>query len=209
LEKYLAANGKVSVMAFSDLLWSQLVTLRSNLPCRRKDVKASSTGGETQQLPRIITRLEVKLNYLSLVGDRNLFQPFLHCLPCHPSEQKIKKWRNNLKSDILFFLSRATKPPIAEGSISGATVADMKLDLHSMPMCVAKYPGKMLSVERLAFPRTLMLGGSHLKRLQMDGCRIEELPPTFGDYFPNLQVCTPSLCVYAQTSCVQMLSVTN
>jgi hypothetical protein len=183
LEGYLAQN--LGVYSFSDLLWSQLVMLRSRLPTRKQVFKSSQQGTVPQQLTAIITSLGVKLNHLTLVGDRNLFQPFLGCSRVRHSGENIKKWRTKLKTMVSLFMSRIDK----EEEASDVTPLINIMDLESMSMGAGKkYPGKLVTLSRLTFPRTLLYGGSSLRRLKLTSCQIQTLPQLFGDYFPNLQV---------------------
>lgn len=164
-----------SVFAFSDLLWSQLATLKSHLPSRQ-------SRGNRQSLPRELSSrvqsLGVKLNYLTLPGDRNLFQPFIGAKPC--TDRNAKKWRKSVRPAVTVFASRLSREQ--DGLL-------FDLDLSAMSLGgVERYPGKLVSLSALLFPRSLLYGGSYLRKLDMTCCLIESLPHNFGAYFPNLKV---------------------
>jgi hypothetical protein len=109
-----------------------------------------------------------------------LFLPFLR-------SEIAKKRRMKLKATISIFMSRIEKDASEGGSMS--PLMDI-MDLESMPIgAYASYPGSLISLSTLTFPRSLLHGGYALRRLKMTNCEIETLPELFGNYFPNLQVC--------------------
>jgi Putative zinc-finger domain len=164
LEEYLIHCQNNSILRFSDLLWSQLATLRSRIPLRSSDRKLFTAT---------LSKLEIKLNHISLVGDRSLFQPFIK------GETNIEA-RLKLKASVSMLMCKIES--------FDQDVVDM-LDLGMMKLgSKDSSPDGMINSARLRFPRTLFYCGPSLRKLKLTLCQIDVLPPLFGDYFPNLQV---------------------
>jgi len=176
LELYLNTN--YSLYSLSDVLWSQLVVLRSNL-------KISMLSNEIgpQGIAQVVSSYDIRLNFVSLPGDRNLWKPFLGN-ECNRGEvQKGRKWLNKLRVPVAFFVSKATtRSPDSDGNIL------INLSLESLPLTTGQYPGKLITLSSLAFPRILMHGGFLVRTLNLGNCQICTLPSIFGQHFPNLQV---------------------
>jgi hypothetical protein len=179
LQEYLSS--KFCVYSFSDLLWSQLVMLRSRFPTHKAILGRSQHATTTpRKLCATVTDAGVKLNYFTLVGDRMLFLPFLR-------SEVAKKRRMTLKATVSMFVTRIEKD-VTKGASMSPLIDTM--DLESMPIgACASYPGSLISLSSLTFPRSLLHGGYTLRRLNLTNCEIETLPALFGNYFPNLQVC--------------------
>ena len=174
LEGYLDSH--LCVSSFSDLLWSQMIMLRSMLPTRQ--VARNSNDTESQRISTVVSSLGLKLNVLTLVGDRALFHPFRKA-------RMGKKKRIELQANVSMFMH---KIQMHEGV--GSPLVEM-LDLEAIPFgSSARDPGTRDSLSRLLFPRSLLLGGYSLRRLKLTDCQIEVLPQLFGEYFPTLQVST-------------------
>mmetsp|Transcript_200 Transcript_200/g.238 ORF Transcript_200/g.238 Transcript_200/m.238 type:complete len:965 (-) Transcript_200:355-3249(-) len=177
LELYL--NKNFSMYSLSDFLWSQMVMLRSNLKCSKSSDEIGNQG-----ISDIISSYDVRLNFISFPGDRNLWKPFLGKDVTQDMKiRKSREWWNKLRVTIAFFVGKATtESPASEGSI----LTD--LSLESLSLTTEQYPGNVIKLASLAFPRTLMHGGFLVRSLNLHGCQICTLPSIFGHHFPNLQV---------------------
>lgn len=178
LEGYLGRN--LCVVSFSDLLWSQMIMLRSILPTRRKVARNAANDPVSIDASTVVSGLGVKLNFLTLVGDRTLFYPFR-------KSDIDKKRRIELQANVTMFMHQIQ---MLEGVEEVSPLVKM-LDLDSMPMGSATNDQETSDAPSpLTFPRSLLLGGYVLRRLKLSHCQIEVLPPIFGEHFPILQELT-------------------
>lgn len=178
LEGYIGSNQ--CVWSFSDLLWSQMIMLRSILPTRRKVARNAPKDPVSIHASTLVSGLGVKLNYVTLVGDGTLFYPFRR-------SDIDERRRIELQANVSMLTHQIQ---IQEGVGEGSPLIEM-LSLDSLPMGSAMSPqGTADSPSPLTFPRSLLLGGYLLRRLKLSRCQIEVLPPLFGEYFPKLHVST-------------------
>jgi hypothetical protein len=166
----------VPLASFAELLWSQLVQLRSALPiCSRTGMLEASwelsadVAASHELLATCISGKEVHLHHLCFDNDWNIVAalntgPMVGC--------------KELRGYCLAML---------KALMTGSTRTDLVFDFQNRPMRLIGVHGTPSPV-RSALPRSLLLAGLTLGTLRLSGCGLESLPDHFGSYFPNLSV---------------------
>lgn len=184
IEQTLGVTHSCGVAMFSDLLWCQLVQLRANLPFASGNTATElhdSTKTDHGLLSSSVCGLGIHLNYLTLCGDRNMTKAFA-------SRKVLPEKLNPVVSQSIINFLKQLNHAINPSPNTPKTRYDGTLNLQGLAMSAESTPGGKITIPPLAFPRSLLLGGSELSSLILDNCGIQNLPVTFGSYFPKLKV---------------------
>jgi len=171
-------------LIYSELLWSQLIQLRSSLPLlsdsdndKRAVSLSSDTRLEHKSIATTANAFGVHPNHVTLCGDWNMLKAFDVDSRKHASLAHVRKYCHAL------FPALFSQPRQGGSSIF--------CNLWHLPLTEVDMPTRMATVRSLAFPRSTLLAGRDLSVLVANKCNLKQLPVTFGIYFPNLKV---SLC---------------
>jgi hypothetical protein len=166
----------VPLASFAELLWSQLVQLRSALPIySRTDLPETSwelpadVVGSHEVLASFISEKGLHLHHICLDGDWNI----VAALNTGPMD--------GCKEIQAYCLG------MVKALMTGSSRTDLVFDFQNRPMRLLGVHGTPSSI-RSALPRSLLLAGTTLGTLKLSGCGLESLPDHFGSYFPNLSV---------------------
>eukprot|EP00934_Nitzschia_sp_Nitz4_P007081 Nitzschia sp. Nitz4//scaffold208_size52459//1522//4915//NITZ4_006804-RA/size52459-augustus-gene-0.5-mRNA-1//-1//CDS//3329541633//7071//frame0 len=171
-----------SLLQFSELLWSQFLQLRMALPSgnvntipakgekgkvKSKEFQWALSKAVTADNWRLVAKLEylgIYLHHISLWGDSILLQAWNG----PPSEKETSL------SQILSLIFQSGQP---------STSLQLSLDLapEEEPPSNQKVDSQISRV-----PLSLLLAGETLLDLNLSGCSLGALPPSFGLYFPKL-----------------------
>jgi hypothetical protein len=192
----------VHFASFSDLLWSQLIQLRSSLPVfSRSDGEttvnnrpsvvgwklSADTNKSHEKLAARIIGKGLCLHYVCLDNDWNVLRAL----------NEDGGLAHSTDSDLL-----QTCAAMVESVSTGSHRTDLVVILSRKRMSLLAAHGQP-SLVRSAFPRSLLLAGSRFATLQLNGCGLECLPHHFGTYFPNLSVSRIAhSCLYAYNNLI-------
>lgn len=181
-------------LQFSELLWCQFLQLRMALPVavnsELQDKKTTRSKRYSWELSAevvnenegILEKMEnrgLRLLHIALTGDR----VFAHALA------------DGLSS--LIDVARKQRLRVAASKILQSVYVESNqpddtaqtLDLTGLPLHPSAHRSESVMPSTISsLPRSLMLVGHGLQKLNLSQCQLTSLPATFGLYFPNLLV---------------------
>lgn len=185
LESVLVDNddGNLSLLKYSELLWSQLIQLRASLPARTLDLADGDSLVISLDLPTAIvdshnflsdfvSKLEVVPHHVSLANDWNLVAATVR------TDESADK---QLSVDCLRQLYMQLMTPLSCRSFQ-------KLNgFKNQPLQLCQPYGNPLEI-RPTIPHSILLIGSTTLELNLSMTTLRRLPHHFGLYFPCLAV---------------------
>jgi hypothetical protein len=184
LEDAMAASchidqAKIPILVFSELLWSQMIILRSSLPPFDDTAPTNSTGqgplsgalsDSHQKLADIIISYGVQVNHVTLEGDWNVL--------AINSQRNLKFVRTGIASILIpnqdFATAESTLSRFEKGFMQNNHLDRLRTIFDRHSHCISN------------FPQSTFLVGDVIPKLEMIKCFLPDLPLSFGYHFPNL-----------------------
>lgn len=169
-------------LVYSELLWSQMIQLRSSLPLlpdstesKRLASLTADTKSEHRSIASTAYAFGIQPSHLTLCGDWNMIKVFDLNSRKYAALVHVRKYTFSLLES-LFSTQRHHV-----GSSLFCNLWHLALTETSMAKRVPSSPS-------LAFPRSTLLVGRELSVIVANNCDLKQLPVTFGKCLPNLKV---------------------
>lgn len=194
---------------FSELLWSQFLHLRMALPIalnsELQEKKATRSKrypwelsveviDENQVLLEKLEKRGLRLLHITLTGDRVFAHALADALSSLIDVARAERLRVGASKIQQLVYVQVNQPDATSHS----------LDLTGLPLHPSLHWSESVMPHAISsLPRSLMLVGHSLQKLNLSQCHLTSLPATFGLYFPNLLVrlfCSSWMCSFSLPS---------